>query len=72
MVRGQLLSLILARQHQKVADPWSRTIARKIVIKIVAILLANIKKITEILSFRISTKSKKHLASYKTILFNLT
>ena len=25
MARGQLLSLILARQHQKVADPWHRT-----------------------------------------------
>ena len=24
MARGQLLSLILARQHRKVADPWSR------------------------------------------------
>ena len=27
MARGQFLSLILARQHQKVADPWSKTIA---------------------------------------------
>ena len=24
MARGQFLSLILARQHQKVADPWSK------------------------------------------------
>ena len=26
MARDQLLSLILARQHQKVADPWNRAL----------------------------------------------
>ena len=33
MARGQLLSLILARQHQKVADPWSRVMTKDPVVQ---------------------------------------
>ena len=32
MARGQLLSLILARQHQKVADPWIKVTSVKVFI----------------------------------------